>query len=282
MLKSRNFLGAAALAVSFAVPAQAEELTVDSVMASVDGVEITLGHMLMVRALLPDQYQQLGDDVLWDGILDQLIQQQVLSADPLAKETARVRIALDNERRTQLASVVIAALADQAVTEEAVKAAYEAEYMTSEQGMEFNASHILVETEEAAQALVAELASGADFASLAQEKSTGPSGPNGGSLGWFSKGMMVAPFQDAVDNMEPGGIAGPVKTQFGWHVIKLNETRIKEAPTLEMVRAGLESQIRQKEVSKKIDDLVGLADVSRTKKEDVDTSILSKVDMLED
>ncbi len=281
MLKSRNFLGAAALAFTFAIPAQAEELGVDSVMATVDGVDITLGHMLMVRALLPEQYQQLGDDVLWDGILDQLIQQQVLSTDALAVETPRVRIALDNERRTQLASVVIATLADKAVTEEALQAAYEAEYMNGDQGVEYNASHILVNTEEEAQALVGELSTGADFATLAKDKSTGPSGPNGGSLGWFSKGMMVEPFQEAVEKLEPGAVAGPVKTQFGWHVIKLNETRIKEAPALDTVRPALEAQIRQQVVAQKIDELVGTANVTRTEKEKIDTSILSKIDLLE-
>ncbi|PYG29164.1 peptidylprolyl isomerase [Pelagimonas varians] len=282
MSKTLGFLGAAALAITFALPAQSEELTVDSVMASVNGTDITLGHMLMVRALLPDQYQQLPDDVLWDGILDQLVQQEVLAKGDLANETARVRLALENERRTQMASVALAAMADQAVTEDAVQAAYKAEYMQGEAGLEFNASHILVETEEEAQAIVGELSTGVDFAELAQTKSTGPSGPNGGSLGWFSKGMMVAPFQDAVDTLEAGGIAGPVKTQFGWHVIKLNETRIQEAPALETVREAIETQVRQTVVTKQIEEMVGTADVTRTKPADVDTSILSKLDMLED
>lgn len=282
MSKTLGFLGAAALALTFALPAQSEELTVESVMATVDGTDITLGHMLMVRALLPEQYQQLPDDVLWDGILDQLVQQEVLAKHELAQETPRVRIALDNERRSQLASVVLAAMSEKAVTEEAVQEAYKAEYMQGEAGLEFNASHILVETEEEAQAIVGELSTGAEFAELARTKSTGPSGPNGGSLGWFSKGMMVAPFQDAVDTLEAGGIAGPVKTQFGWHVIKLNETRIQEAPALETVRAAIETQVRQTVVTKQIEDMVGIADVTRTKPEDVDTSILSKLDMLED
>ncbi|MBO9465963.1 peptidylprolyl isomerase [Tropicibacter sp. R15_0] len=281
MLKSRNFWGTVALTVSMALPVQAEELKVDSVVATVDGVEITLGHMLMVRAFLPEQYQQLPGDVLWDGILDQLIQQQVLSTDEMAKETPRVRIALDNERRSQLASVVLAELAEQPIPEDEIKAAYEAEYANGPQGKEFNASHILVETEEEAQAIVAELAAGADFATLAKEKSTGPSGPGGGALGWFGPGMMVPPFQEAVEKMEPGGVGGPVKTQFGWHVIKLNETRIKEAPSLDQVRAQLESQVRQQMVTKKIEELVNAANVTRTKKEDVDTSILSNLDLLE-
>lgn len=282
MSKTFRFLGAAALAVTFALPAQSDELTVDSVMATVNGTEITLGHMLMVRAMLPEQYQQLPDDVLWDGILDQLVQQEVLAKDELAKETARVRIALENERRSQLASVALAAMSDQAVTEEAVQDAYTSEYMQGESGLEYNASHILVETEEGAQAIVGELSAGADFAELARTKSTGPSGPNGGSLGWFSKGMMVAPFQDAVETLEAGGVAGPVKTQFGWHVIKLNETRIQEAPALETVREAIETQVRQTVVGKQIEDMVGIADVTRVKPENVDTKILSNLELLED
>jgi len=276
-------LSASAFALMLALPVQAQDtLTADSVVATVNGTEITLGHMLMVRASLPDQYQQLPDDVLWDGIMDQIVQQTVLSQQDSGEETRRVRIALENERRALMAAQVIEGLVSSAVTDDAVQEIYEQTYLQAEQAEEFNASHILVESEEEAAAIVDELNGGADFAEVARAKSTGPSGPNGGQLGWFAAGMMVPEFQTAVEELEVGAISGPVQTQFGWHVIILNEKRTKEAPALDAVRGEIENQLSQQAVTQKIDELTSAAEVTRTAKEEVDTSVLSNIGLLED
>lgn len=276
-------LSASAFALMLALPVQAQDtLTADSVVATVNGTEITLGHMLMVRASLPDQYQQLPDDVLWDGIMDQIVQQTVLSQQDSGEETRRVRIALENERRALMAAQVIEGLVSSAVTDDAVQEIYEQTYLQAEQAEEFNASHILVESEEEAAAIVDELNGGADFAEVARAKSTGPSGPNGGQLGWFAAGMMVPEFQTAVEELEVGAISGPVQTQFGWHVIILNEKRTKEAPALDAVRGEIENQLSQQAVTQKIDELTSAAEVTRTAKEEVDTSVLSNIGLLEE
>lgn len=276
-------LSAGAVALMLALPVQAQDtLTADSVVATVNGTEITLGHMLMVRASLPEQYQQLPDDVLWDGIMDQIVQQTVLSQQDSGEETRRVKLALENERRALMAAQVIEGIVDDAVTDAAVQEAYEQTYLQADQAEEFNASHILVTTEEEAAAIVEELNGGADFAEVARAKSTGPSGPNGGQLGWFGAGMMVPEFQAAVEALEVGAISGPVQTQFGWHVIILNEKRAKEAPSLDEVRAEIEAQLSQLAVSQKIDELTNAAAVTRTAKEEVDTSVLSNIGLLED
>jgi peptidyl-prolyl cis-trans isomerase C len=276
-------LSASAFALMLALPVQAQDtLTADSVVATVNGTEITLGHMLMVRASLPDQYQQLPDDVLWDGIMDQIVQQTVLSQQDSGEETRRIKLALENERRALLAAQVIEGIVGDAVTDEAVQAMYDETYLQGEQSEEYNASHILVETEEEAAAIVEELNGGADFAEVARAKSTGPSGPNGGQLGWFGAGMMVPEFQTAVEELEVGAISGPVQTQFGWHVITLNEKRAKEAPALEAVRGEIENQLSQQAVTQKIEELTSAADVTRTAKEEVDTSVLSNIGLLED
>ena len=276
-------LSASAFALMLALPVQAQDtLTADSVVATVNGTEITLGHMLMVRASLPDQYQQLPDDVLWDGIMDQIVQQTVLSQQDSGEETRRVRIALENERRALMAAQVIEGLVSSAVTDDAVQEIYEQTYLQAEQAEEFNASHILVESEEEAAAIVDELNGGADFAEVARAKSTGPSGPNGGQLGWFAAGMMVPEFQTAVEELEVGAISGPVQTQFGWHVIILNEKRTKEAPALDAVRGEIENQLSQQAVTQKIDELTNAAEVTRTAKEEVDTSVLSNIGLLEE
>lgn len=273
---------AASLALAIAMPVQAQELTARSVVATVNGQEITLGNMLAIRSSLPEQYQSLPDDVLWDGILDQIVQQTVLSQDEKAKETLRVTAALENERRALLAAEVVGAVAAESISDDAIQAAYDAEYANAEMGKEFNASHILVETEEEAAALIEELNGGADFAQLAKDKSTGPSGPNGGELGWFGPGMMVEPFQQAVEGMAAGDVSEPVQTQFGWHVILLNETRNMEAPSLDDVRDELTLKVQQEAVKTYVEDKVAAAEVTRTDKADVDTSALGNIELLEE
>lgn len=283
MTNLRTKLSASAFALMLALPVQAQEtLNADSVVATVNGTDITLGHMLMVRSSLPQQYQELPDEVLWDGILDQIVQQTVLSQQDTDEENRRIQLALENERRALLAAQVIEGLVAEGVTDEAIQQAYEEQYAESDSGVEFNASHILVETEEEAATIVEQLNDGADFAEVASEKSTGPSGPNGGELGWFGAGMMVPEFEAAVQDMEVGEISEPVQTQFGWHVITLNETRDKAAPALEEVREEIETELSQDVVASKIQELTSDADVTRTAKEEVDTSVLSNLDLLEE
>ncbi|GGG70288.1 peptidylprolyl isomerase [Salipiger pallidus] len=283
MRKTLTTLTAAAFAIGLALPASAQDdMGLDTVVATVGDTDITLGHMLSVRATLPDQYQQLGDEVLWTGILDQIIQQEVLAQDDAAEETARVTLSLDNERRSLLAAEVVKTIADGAVSDEAVQAAYDEQYVDAEMGQEFNASHILVETEEEAQEIITELDGGADFAEVAREKSTGPSGPNGGELGWFGAGMMVEPFQAAVDEMEVGEVSEPVQTQFGWHVIKLNETRVQEAPALDEVRGEIEMKLQQTAVQNYIDEKMSSADITRKDASEVDPTALSNMQLLEE
>ncbi|SDY35275.1 peptidyl-prolyl cis-trans isomerase C [Jannaschia faecimaris] len=271
-------IGVAALALTTPVFADGHsEVTADTVLATVNGTEITLGHVIALRERLPAQYQQLPDDVLYQGMLDQIIQQQIL-AD--AAETTKVtEVGLANEMRAYIASQELDRLAAQPVEEEAVQAAYDAEYGDAEAAPEFNASHILVETEEEAIALITSLDDGADFGELAREKSTGPSGPNGGQLGWFGPGMMVPSFEQAVVDMEPGTVSAPVQTQFGWHVIKLNETRQQEIPALEQVRSELEELVRSAMVEAALAELTQAADVTREDVE-VDPTMIRNQDLL--
>lgn len=269
-----------ALAVSAApVSAQDETPTADTVVATVNGVDITLGHMIVLRARLPQQYQNLPDDVLFQGILDQVVQQALLAqtAGDLAQENALI---LDNERRALLAAQAAATAAETALTDEALQAAYDEAYGNVEPETEFNASHILVETEEEAASLITELEGGADFADLAREHSTGPSGPNGGQLGWFSKGMMVAPFEEAVVALDVGAVSEPVQTQFGWHVITLNETREKAPPALEEVRGDLANQIQRSAVEQRIAELTEQAEVKRAEAGSIDPAILRNTTLI--
>ncbi|KIN65695.1 PPIC-type PPIASE domain protein [Sulfitobacter noctilucae] len=282
MQKPLTFLASIALAATLTLPATAQdEPGIDTVVATVNGTDITLGHMIIARATLPEQYQQLPDEVLFTGILDQLVQQSALADTFDGELPDRVTLSLQNEERSLTAGEVIEQVMAADVDEAEIKAAYEETYANQEAGDEYNASHILVETEEEAAALKVQLDEGADFAELAREKSTGPSGPSGGSLGWFGPGMMVPSFEEAVAAMEAGAVSDPVQTQFGWHVIKLNETRKTEAPELDAVREELEMQLRQTRVQARIEEITAEADVDRSASEGIDPTLIKNLDWLE-
>ncbi len=281
MQKPLTFLSSLALAAAVALPVAAQdEPSVDTVVATVNDTEITLGHMLVARASLPQQYQQLPDDVLFQGILDQLVQQTALADSFTGELPPRVTLSIENETRSLTAGEAIEGVMAEDVSDEELQAAYDAQFKDAEPEKEFNASHILVETKEEADAIKVELDGGADFAEVAKEKSTGPSGPGGGSLGWFGPGMMVPEFEEAVAGMEAGGVSEPVETQFGWHVIKLNETRTGEAPALEDVREELETQVRQTKVQEAIESLTEAAEVDRSAAEGIDPTVLKNIEWL--
>ncbi len=121
---------------------------------------------------------------------------------------------------------------------------------------EFKARHILVESQSVALGLVQELQDGADFIELAKSKSTGPSGPNGGDLGWFQSQQMVKPFSDAVAALEDGAFTTiPVQTQYGWHVILREASRDSTPPTLESVRDVIKQRVEQEKLQKFISSL---------------------------
>lgn len=284
MQKPLNFLASLGFAITLALPVAAqdtkEDPSIDTIVATVNGTEITLGHMIAAHATLPQQYQQLPADILWKGILDQLVQQTAIHDTFKGDVPKRIEIQLENERRSLIAGDVMEGVMERPVEEADVIAAYEEEYANKELGDEFNASHILVESKEDADAIKKQLDEGADFAELAKEKSTGPSGPSGGSLGWFQKGAMVPEFEEAVMALEPGAVSEPVQTQFGWHVITLLDRRPVEAPALEDVREELELQVRQMRFEKEIEKLTESADI-QTKEVDIDPTVLQKLELLD-
>jgi peptidyl-prolyl cis-trans isomerase C len=284
MQKRLTFLAPLAFAAALALPASAQETVAADpsvVVATVGDTEITVGHMIVAWASLPQQYQELPDEVLFQGILDQLVQQSALEQQFTGDLPKRVEIQIENERRSLTAGEAINSIMEMPLDEAEVQAAYDEEYGSVDQTPEYNASHILVETEEAALEVVAALEGGAEFAAVAREKSTGPSGPNGGQLGWFGTGAMVPEFEQAVVAMEPEAISAPVKTQFGWHIIRLNETRIPDAPALEEVREEIELQIRQVRAQTEIEEVTAAADVDRSGAEGISPSVIKQVNVLE-
>jgi len=281
MAFKRTFSATCVALLALSAPIHADgHVSADTIVASVNGTDITLAHMIVLKLRLPAQYQSLPADVLFEGILDQLVQQTVLGQSG-GELSPGSQATLENEERALRASELIQGITDASITEDALQAAYEETYAEITPDAEYNASHILVETEEEALAIIAELEGGAEFALVAQEKSTGPSGPNGGQLGWFGPGAMVPPFEAAVSAMDAETVSAPVQTQFGWHVIRLNETRLTDAPPLDAVRADLTAQLRQVAVEARVSELTEGAEITRVTADDVDPALLDNLSLLE-
>jgi len=263
MAKHAGFWSGLAVLAALAAPVWAEGETADTVVATVNGTKLTLGNMIALRESLPEQYQSLPDDVLFKGILDQLVQQETLRQS-VTDLSPRQSATVENDTRGYVSGVAIDAIVATAVTDEALQAAYDKRYKDAAPQKEFSASHILVDTVEEAEAIKTELAGGADFAELAKAKSTDTgSGANGGDLGWFGLGVMVQPFEDAVVAAKIGEVTGPVQSDFGYHLILVKETRDAANPPLDDIRDELAAEIENAAIDAKIEELSKTATITR-------------------
>ncbi len=182
-------------------------------------------------------------------VIQELTDIYILTTQPSAKvleSDPRIQAQIELQGRAVLAQAVATEFfTSNPATDEEILAEYQVQ-MSSAPTSQFKARHILVETQAAASDLIVQLNDGADFAELAKAHSTGPTGPNGGDLGWFSPEQMVAPFSQAVAALEDGAhTVEPVQTQFGWHVILREESRDSQPPTLDSVRDALKQRIEQ-------------------------------------
>ena len=280
MLKHVTFLGATAVAAVLSTGALAQDVTADTVVATVGDTEITMGEVIIARTNLPAQYSQFPVEVLFDGLVEQLIQQQLL-ADAAGAPSARTNYTLTNERRALMAAEVITSIAETSVTEADVQAAYDERFQGAEEIPEFNAAHLLVETQEEAAAAKARIDDGAAFADVARDVSTGPTGPNGGNLGWFGRGAMVPEFEQAVTALEVGGITEPFETQFGWHVATLLETRVQPRPTLDDLRPQIAADLQEQAVTARLEELAAAADVTKPEPGQFDPNLIDATALLD-
>jgi len=202
----------------------------------------------MIYTTLPPEVGGVPAEQLMQGITEQLVSETALYQKALEEgldESKEMKNRLAAIRRSALAEAYLTLQLEKRITDASLREQYDAMTKDFEGDKEVNARHILVKTEDEAKALVAQLEKGEDFATLAAEKSTGPSGPNGGSLGWFGKDAMVAPFAEAAFSMEKGGVSAPVQTQFGWHVIKVEDIRMTEPPAYEALAPRMRAEASQ-------------------------------------
>jgi len=240
-MKNKIYLCAALLLTQ---PVFADEDSADEkivTIATVNGVAITLPeieHYMSVRteAINPDQALS---EIINAELLQQAAKDDGVLNDPqlmlTIKRTTSGLIA-QHYLQKRISELVI--------SEQDMLDRYNRDYADSDQYTEYNANHILLETEAVAKEIINKLDKGAVFSDLAKMFSTGPSGKNGGALGWFVIDTMVPEFSQATRQLKPGQYSSsPVKTQFGWHVILLNETRSNAAPSFESVQEDISSDL---------------------------------------
>ena len=254
-----SFLTAAALSVTVltaSLPALSQERIA---VATLDGEAIHLDEIIAVAETLPAEYQQQGIAALYPQLVDEVVNARLAAvagrASGIDKDediAAAIKAAADRV----IAESYITRRVNEQLTDETIQTAYDAYVDDTASREQVTASHILVETEDEAKAVIAQLNDGADFAALAKEKSTGPSGPNGGELGSFGRGQMVPAFETAAFSMPAGSYSEmPLQTQFGWHVIKVDDKGIEDAPSLEDMRDQLVANLSRQSFSRIVEEL---------------------------
>ncbi|MEQ8707936.1 MAG: peptidylprolyl isomerase [Rhodospirillales bacterium] len=236
---STALLGAATLA-------SAQQPAPDTVVATVDGKPVTMADLEQFKQGI-SQAAQIPTASIFDILVDRVVSSRLLSQAGYAgglDKTEDVQKQMEMIEQQLVARAEVDRIVKAGATDARVEAAYQAYLKETPTADEVKASHILLDDEEKAKAVIAELKAGADFAETAKTKSIGPSGPNGGDLGFFQAEQMVKEFSDAAFALEVGAITEtPVKSQFGWHVIKVTDKKIGTPPTMEEIRPQLEDQI---------------------------------------
>ena len=240
--------GALAIALFASLPLRAEDS--DPVLAKVNGSEIHQSDVNLAEEELGPSLAQMDPSTKKENVLAFLIDMKLVAK---AAEDKKIEYRPDFKARLAFArnrllmDNLLASEGKAAATDDAMKKVYDEASKQIEGEQEVHARHILVETEDEAKAIEAELKKGADFATLAKAKSKDPGGASdGGDLGFFTKDQMVPEFSAVAFSLEPGKISDPVKTQFGWHIIKVEEKRNRKAPDFAQVKPQIENYVTRK------------------------------------
>ena len=259
------------LGVIFAQPGLAQPapaaLPTDPIVAKVDGEEIRFSDLANAAQELPEELRGAPPQMLYPLLLDQMIAGRAVAAaarraglDKDEAVRARVRRAEEQELQQAYISRALAGL----VTDERIRAAYDAEIRARPVEEEVRARHILVPTETEAREALAEIRAGADFNAVAQRRSAGPGAREGGDLGFFKRGDMVPEFAEAAFALQAGQIsAAPVRSPFGWHIIRVDERRSSAPPPFEEARETLRQRLFEAEISTVVERARSAAKIER-------------------
>jgi peptidyl-prolyl cis-trans isomerase C len=221
----------------------------DKVLAKVNGSEIRQSDLALAEEELGPSLAQMDPATKDENVLSFLIDMKIVSKaaeDKKVQDTDDFKKRLAFTRNRLLMDSLLASEGKAATNDDSMKKVYEEASKQIAGEEEVHARHILVETEDEAKAVKAELDKGGDFAELAKKKSKDPGASDGGDLGFFTKDQMVPEFSEVAFKLEPGKISDPVKSQFGWHIIKVEEKRNRKAPDFEQVKAQIETYVTRK------------------------------------
>ncbi len=227
----------------------------DQVIAVVNGTVLTMRDLAAYARTAQTRGQQISREEALKGIIDR----ELVYQDALGKgldKLPNVASELNNQRRTVMANVAIGEMLNGKPPNEAEMRKFYDENVGKQRLKEYKASHILLETEGEAKAVITELDKGGQFAELAKSKSTGPTGSKGGDLGWFTPNQMVPSFSAAAAGLQKGKYTKvPVQTQFGWHVILLEDTRDVQPPKFEDVRERITDALQNDRIGAYVQEL---------------------------
>jgi peptidyl-prolyl cis-trans isomerase C len=236
-------------------------------VAKLNGEDIYLDEVLRLVEKLPEEIRQQPLETYFDRLIDDIVDSRLAAAagnEAGLTNDERVIEQMSIAAQRVLAEAWINSELRKSITDEAVQQAYDIFVADEQSRHEVRARHILVKEKAEAEAVIAELQGGADFAELAKKRSTGPSGPNGGDLGYFPRGAMVPAFENAAFALAAGSFTQtPVQTQFGWHIILVEEKRIAEAPTIEELAPQLRQNLISQNLGRLLDSLRTNARIER-------------------
>jgi peptidyl-prolyl cis-trans isomerase C len=263
-LASAAVTGCLAMVLLAGLPVRAEDA--NPVLAKVNGAEIRQSDLSLAEEELGSSLAQMDPATRKDNVLSFLIDMKIVAKaaeDKKVENNDDFKKRLAFTRNRLLMDSLLATEGKAATTDEAMKKVYEdaSKQISGEQ--EVHARHILVETEDEAKAVAEELKKGADFAELAKKKSKDPGASDGGDLGFFTKDQMVPEFSVVAFALEPGKISDPVKSQFGWHIIKVEEKRNRKAPDFDQVKGQIETYVTRKAQAEYVAKLREAAKVER-------------------
>lgn len=275
---SRSLAGALFVAVAFAMAvAGSASAAPDDVLANVNGTPITEAELDLAVNDLEQQLANVPEERRRAAALSFLIEVRLMAAEAEATglhETPAFQRRMQLLRQRALHTGYVESEVAAKMSDEDVRKRYDREVANTPPVNDVKARHILLNTKEEALTVIAELDAGADFIELAKEKSTGPSGPGGGDLGYFGPGQMVPPFEEAAFKLAVGSYTKePVETQFGWHVILVEDKRAQQPPPFEEVRDQIRGVLFRENYSKVVERLRGAAQV-----EIVDENLKSQVE----
>ena len=267
-LLSTAVTGCLALVLLTGHPVRAQDA--NPVLAKVNGSEIRQSDLALAEEELGPSLAQMDPATKQENVLSFLIDMKIVAKaaeDKKIEDRDDFKKRLTFTRNRLLMDNLLAVEGKAALTDDAMKKVYDdaAKQITGDQ--EVHARHILVPTEEEAKIILAEVKKGTDFAELAKQKSKDPgAAAEGGDLGYFTKEQMVPEFAEVAFKLEKGALSEPVKSQFGWHIIKVEDKRTKPAPEFEKVKDQVETYVMRKSQAEFITKLREAAKIERMDK----------------